>query len=253
MADSKIEHLLSHTSGIPDYYTLQYQLDQINNTDNNWSQDDVARFAYGKKATHPVGETYYYSNTNYLLLGLILEKISGKSLEEVYAEEIFSPLGLSNSYFGIAQPIPGNAVKGYADIYGNGRYVESEFLYKDELRTADGGIASNTYDVAIFLESLMKGSLISEQSLSEMTNWFDLPEEWVYDEIGHTANGYGIEYFTTPYGYAVGHTGSIFGFYTLAFYFPDEDATFILLTNSATFDNQPKTNIYHEVLDIMFE
>lgn len=253
VATARIEHLLSHTSGIADYYTLQYQLDQINNVYNNWSQQRILKFAYGKPATHPVGQTYFYSNTNYLLLGMLLERVSGKSLEQVYQEELFDPLGLTSAYFGKGEPIPSDAVKGYADIYGNGRYVESEFLYKDELKTADGGIAANAYDVGIFLEKLMKGQLLSEESMAELTNWFELPEPWVYEELGHTQNGYGIEYFNTPYGYAVGHTGSIFGFYSLGFYFPETDRSFVLLTNSATYDNTPKTNIYHEVLTLMFE
>ena len=92
---SNIGHLLSHTSGIPDYYTTQFQLDWINKVNNDWTQEDMVRYAYGKKPTNGVGETYYYSNTNYVLLGIVLEKISGHSLEKIYQEEVFDVLGLT--------------------------------------------------------------------------------------------------------------------------------------------------------------
>jgi len=251
--DAKIKHLLNHTSGIADYYTLKYELDRINKEYNNWRQEDVLKYAYGKSATHSLGATYYYSNTNFLLLGIILENVSGLSLETVYQNEVFTPLNLASAYFGKEIPIPGDVVKGYVDIYGNGQYVESEFLYKDELNTADGGIVINAYDLGIFFEALMKGQLISNNSLTEMTAWFDLPEGWIDEEFGHFQNGLGIEHNNTDYGFSVGHTGGIDGFLSIAQYFPEHDATFILLVNSGSYENLPRLNIYNQSLKAMFE
>ena len=252
--ESKIKHLLSHTSGIADYYTTQFELDRINRIYNSWTQEDVLKYVYGKKPTNGVGETYYYSNTNYLLLSLILEKASGLRLEEVYKEKIFAPLNLTSGYYSAEKPIPYGTVKGYVDIYGNGQYVESEFLYKDEIGIGgDGGIVMNAYDLGKFFENLMKGNLISSSSLSEMTNWFDLPQDWVDEDFGHFQNGYGLEHNKTPYGNSVGHTGGIDGFLSIAQYFPDEDATFVLLVNSGSYDNQPRLNIYNETLKEMFK
>lgn len=234
--DCKIKHLLNHRSGIPDYYTVQYKPDRINNEYNNWKQEDVLEYTYGKKATNQVGETYYYSNTTYLLLGMILEKVSGKSLADIYKEKAFLPANLTSAWYDTDMPIPDGTVKGYVDIYGNGQYVESEFLYKDELNTADGGIAINAYDLGLFFEKLMKAELISQTSLDQMTDWFDLPEGWVDNDLGHFRNGYGLEYNKTDYGNSVGHTGGIDGFLSIAQYFPEEDATFILLVNSGSYD-----------------
>lgn len=251
--NATIRHLLSHTSGIADYYTLQYELDRINNTDNHWQQEDVLAYAYGKKATHPLGETYFYSNTNFLLLGIILEKAAGQSLPEVYQQEIFNPLNLSSGYFSQEKPIPADLVKGYVDIYGNGQYVESEFLYKDELNTADGGIAMNAYDVGLFFETLMQGPLLSDTSLQAMTAWFDLPPDWVDEDFGHFQNGLGLEHNQTNGRRSVGHTGGIDGFLSIAQYFPAEDATFVLLVNSGSYENAPRLNIYQQCLEVMFD
>ncbi|MEC7755037.1 MAG: serine hydrolase domain-containing protein [Bacteroidota bacterium] len=250
---STLRHLLNHTSGIPDYYTLQFELDRINREDNGWTQEEVLAYAFGKKATNAIGETYYYSNTNYLLLGMIIEKASGLSLQEAYEQKIFIPAGLSSAYYSTTRPIPPGTVKGYVDIYGNGQYVESEFLYRDELNTADGGIAINAYDLGLFFEKLLKGDIISEQSLAEMTAYEDLPSDWVDEDFGHFQNGLGLEHNRTPYGNSSGHTGGIDGFLTIAQYFPEHDATFILLVNSGSYENQQRLNIYRESLKAMFD
>ncbi|WNJ20324.1 serine hydrolase domain-containing protein [Pontibacter sp. G13] len=251
--EAQIRHLLDHTSGIADYYTLSQGMQRFNQFDNGWTQEDVLAFTYGKSAWFEVGETYGYSNTNYVMLGIILEAASGKTLEEVYRDEIFNPLHLTSAYYSATEPIPASLVKGYADFYGTAQYVESEFLYKDELVTADGGIAIHAQDLGRFFEELMKGELVSETALDSMTSWFDLPEDWVDETIGHAQNGYGLERNQTPYGWSVGHTGAIDGFLSIAQYFPDTDRTFILLTNSAAYDGAPRENIYNETLKVMFE
>ena len=248
----QMKHLLGHTSGIVDYYTLMLELDIFNEVDNQWTQEEILAFTYGKKPTNGVGETYYYSNTNYVLLGMILEQVSGESLAEVYQEKIFDPLNLESAYYGTSKPLPEGLVKGYVDFYGNGSIVESEFMFKDELGTGDGGIAINSYDLAMFLEGLMKGKVISPNALAQMTDWFDLPEDWVDDVYGHFQNGYGLERQNTPYGMNIGHTGAVYGYLSVAQYFPEEDATIIILLNLAAYDMPGRRKIYDETLKEMF-
>ncbi len=251
--EAQIKHLLSHTSGIVDYYTTQLELDRINNVHNAWTMEDVLKYVYGKKADFEVGETYGYCNTNYLLLSMILESASGMSFQSVYEQEVFIPAGLNSAYYSESQPIPDDCVKGYADIYGTGQYAESTFLYQDEIGIGgDGGIAINAYDLSVFLEKLMKGDLISESSLDAMTNWFDIPEFWHWFPYGQTENGYGFEKFNTAYGYAVGHTGGMDGFSTYGFYFPEEDMTYVLFINSVG-DNETEADIFEQTLEVMFE
>lgn len=252
---AQIKHLLAHRSGIADYYTLQFELDRINKLTNGFSKEDVLEYTYGVSATNEVDETYYYSNTNFLLLAMILEEASGLSFEQVYRQEVFSPLGLNSAYYSEEKVIPDGCVKGYVDIYGNGQHVESEFLYNDELGIGgDGGVAINAYDLAMFFEGLMKGNLISDNSINELSNWFDMPDGWHWDTYGQTENGYGIEKFNTNYGYAVGHSGGIDGFNTIALYFPETDQTYVLLTNSAGNQEawESQERIFQEVLEEMF-
>lgn len=251
-SECQVKHLLSHTSGIADYYTTALELDRLNRESNNWSKEEVLAYTYGKKATNKVGETYYYCNTNFLILAMMLEKASGKSFEEVYQQEVFEPLGLTSAYYSESNPIPAGCVKGYAEIYGNDKYAETEFLYGDELGIGgDGGVAINAYDLAMFLENLAKGNLISDESYAEMTNWFDIPEDWHWDAYGQIQNGYGIEKFDTDFGVAIGHTGGIDGFSTYAYYFPDSDKTYILLQNSIGLDGRA-SDIFEAIGKEMF-
>ncbi|MEL6846696.1 MAG: serine hydrolase, partial [Bacteroidota bacterium] len=96
------------------------------------------------------------------------------------------------------------------------------------------------------------GQLLSTESYAAMTNWFELPEDWVEDVIYQNKNGYGLEYFDYPNGYAWGHTGSVDGFLSIAMYFPETQRTAIFLTNEASGRNN-RLNVWNEVLDILFE
>ncbi|MFY0644329.1 MAG: beta-lactamase family protein [Bacteroidia bacterium] len=249
---AQIKHLLSHTSGIPDYYTTSYDMMRMNAYYNGLSHEETLKFAKGLKAYNEVGEGYRYCNTNYLLLGMIMEAASGKNLSELFDSRIFNPMQFESAVYGGENPIPDGVAKGYVDIYGDGKFVESMFLYKDELNTADGGIAINAYETGRFFEKLLKGEVISSESLSTMLNSFELPDgRW--DPKYHPLHGaYGIEKFITPNGVAYGHTGSIMGFSSVVQYFPDLDKTFVMIVNSSSYNDDPQEEIYNACMELMF-
>jgi len=248
-----IRMLLAHTAGLADYYQIEYELDRFNKTDNEWTQEDVLEYCYGKKATHAPGETYAYSNTNFLVLGMIAEAASGESLEALYNRMIFQPLNLESAYYsGFTNPIPAGTAQGYGELY-KGKLVNSEFLYKDELKMADGGIAINAWDLAVFIEALWKGELLSQSSLEAMMDFFELPEDWKGDVLGEDQNGYGIEVFQTEKGLAIGHTGAVDGFLSVLMYFPETDRTFISMVNAASFNFEAREEMFKQALNVMFE
>ncbi len=248
-----IAHLLSHRSGILDFYTTQLDLDRLN-ADQEWTKEEVLTYVYGKSADFDVDTDYSYSNTNFLLLSMILEQVSGKPFEEVYQEEVFIPLNLTSAYYSEDQIIPEGVVKGYVDMYDNNQFVESSFLYEEELGIGgDGGVAINAYHLSVFLENLVNDDFISASSQALMTDWFALPEDYHWEEYGQTENGYGLERFNTKYESAIGHTGGIDGFTTYGFYFPESDMTYVLLCNSAALSGANiQSSLFEEVLDLMF-
>lgn len=231
--EATIEYLLSHTSGIPDYYTVAFELARFNIDYNYWSQEEILKYIYGKNAVSSVGSGYAYSNTNYLLLGMIIEKATGIPLKEAYSNYIFEPLNLKNAFFDVKEnAAPPTLINGYYNLFGNG-YVHSDFLYKDELSTGDGGIVINAQDLGTFLDALMHGQLISDESLDKMQDWFDI-------ESGGK-NGYGLEYFSDDFGVSYGHSGGVDGFTSVAHYYPVENVTVIILFNFTPADKLSDT------------
>jgi D-alanyl-D-alanine carboxypeptidase len=250
---AQIRHLLSHTSGIPDYYTMAYDMARMNAYHNGYTHEETLEFAKSQDAYNKVGAAYRYCNTNYLLLGMIIEEASGQKLTDVFSGRLFEPLRFQSACYGGEHPIPKGVSKGYVDIYGDGKYVESKFLYIDELNTADGGIAINALETGLFFEKLMKSEVISHASLEQMTDCFALPDGW-WDPKYHTMeSGYGIEKFLTPHGIAYGHTGSIMGFSSVVQYFPDSDKTFVMIVNSSSYEDATQENIYNSCMEIMFD
>ena len=256
--DVLISDLLSHRSGIPDFYTLAFELARINRLEQGWSKEDVLDFVRGRPATHEAGSSYHYSNTNYLLLSMVLESATGKTLEDIYYDEVFTPLELGSAYYSEQNPIPQGCAKGYVDIYGNGDFVESEFLYRDELGIGgDGGIAMNALDVTRFFDALTHLEFLSQESREKMSSWFDLPTEWTFDDgtLSQYQNGFGLEAYNTPYGRAIGHTGGIDGFLSIALHFPQRNTSMTLLVNSAGHarGNESMSEIIREALQLIHE
>ncbi len=256
--ESQIKHLLSHRSGILDYADeIASVLNTINQDNFDIKQEDYLEFIYDKDANFAVDAKYEYSNSGYVLLGMILEQVSGKSLETVYQEKVFTPLGLKNAYYGQENPVTPDLVKSYVDLKNTGEFIESDFLDKDNLNTADGAIISNTYDIAMLIEGIYSGRLISSNSLAEMQNWFDIPEvDNITGSLSHFQNGYGLERYSTSFGNAVGHTGSIGGFWSFLHYFPEENRTYVLLFNNraASLDGATKyLDLHNALLEAMFK
>ncbi|MEL6672885.1 MAG: serine hydrolase domain-containing protein [Bacteroidota bacterium] len=251
----EIHHLLTHRSGIPDYYNLSFLLDQLNVDRNRHSQEALMEiYVYGKKADFAPGETYAYSNSNFVLLGMIAERVSGQSLQELYEGYIFQPLGLESAYYDPVTPLPDDMSKGYTDLYGNGDVVESMFLYGDETSTGDGGIVMNAHDLLRFFEALFSGNLISDASFQQLTSLFTLPEnEQDREYLGQLQNGYGIEHFEVDGKAAFGHTGAVFGYLSMAFYYPEDDFAFIQLTNTASYEFEPRVDMFREAFELMWE
>ena len=249
-----IRQLLNHTSGLYDYLNpLKYEFISINNPYNSDSPAKKLELAYNKKPDHEPGKTYAYSNTNYVLLGLLVEKLSGMPLNEFEQLHIFTPLGLHSAYAGTTKkPLPPGVPKGYLSIHANNILMESEFYYHYDLATGDGNIGINMHELSLFMKALHDGEIINAESLTEMKESFDLPEDWQDDY--HLRNGNGLEIFETNYGTAYGHTGAIVGFLTTAWYFPESGVSIMFSTNGVSPKiSNVREDFTEEILELVFE
>ena len=170
VSEITVHHLLSHTSGLPDYF-LQKQKDRKNlldkimaEGDHNWDVKEVTRIAREElvpkfKPSEP-GKAYY-SDTNYQLLGAIIKSVLDKSLEEAYKENIFKRLSLESTYL-----FTQSTTEDQAPIYNGNKRLDIPQAMTSFW--ADGGIVSNTTDLLLFIRAFMDGDLFPAEYLSEM-------------------------------------------------------------------------------------
>lgn len=219
-----IEHLLQHTSGLPDYFEDETTDDSPNgmtllfaDTEKHWAPE--ALIALSKTSMKPhfkPGTAYRYSDTGYVLLGLIVEHVSGLHLHEFFAQHIFVPLKMKNTYMHLRQQ-PGLATKKMAELFADN--MELSGFQSLSLDWAGGGLASTARDLNKFQTALHGHQLLTPETLSKMKQW--VPESrGLYYGFGLRKVDVG-ERFSLAIDYRlIGHTGSTSSF---MFFCPDLD------------------------------
>ena len=216
-----VRQLLQHSSGIYNYIqNLKFQTASTNDLIKEWEPEDLLSYARGRKAYFEPGKDVRYSNTNYILLGMIISKIEGKPFYEVFEEKIFIPLNLTSTRFAATDPVPDGIIRGYVDFYSNLNVINATYYSGWDYYTADGGLISSVYDLNVFLTALLEGKIISETSLNEMLTWQQPEEE--DPEFFPIYYGLGIFKMETPWGMAFFHSGDAIGYYACMAYFPEQ-------------------------------
>jgi D-alanyl-D-alanine carboxypeptidase len=249
--DASVRQVLNHTSGIPDFYdNSAFELRRFNVANNHFNTTQILNFAKGLKPYFEIGTDYEYSNTNYLLLGLVLEKLLDKPLGEIFQELIFDKIGLESAYYDAKNPKPEGLIKGYAEPIKS-EIIATEWLYLDELGTGDGGIAINIYHLYLFAEALFEGDLLSQNAINEMLIPITLNSDDSEMILGHQKNGLGVEIYDTPEGgEGFGHTGGIDGYSSYLMYFPSNNSYVIYFQNLASYDIDSRVSIINGLTKI---
>ena len=174
-ADSvTVEMLLNHTSGIADIFTdaaIRFNISVLLHKQRQFTPEKVIkryfRYRLNRKAFNRPGEGYHYSDINYMLLGFIIEEITGKKLHEAIRERIINPLNLKNTYFEFYEPGQGNLKR--IDAFLN-RINMTEKI-NTSYEWAGGGIVSTTQELATFITELFNGRFFtSSTTLDKMKN-----------------------------------------------------------------------------------
>lgn len=212
-----IGNLLNHRSGIhsftddDDYLTY--------NTVPKSEKEMLALIAKGKSDFEPNSKGEY-SNSNYVLLSYILEKIYKKDFASVLNMKIIKPLGLKDTYFGGTTNIQNNECYSYSFEGKWNKETETDM----SIPMGAGSLVSNPTDLAFFIEQLFAGKIVSSKSLALMKTMTD---------------NYGMGMFEFPYfeKKSYGHTGGIDGFQSVVSYFPEEKLAIALTSNGVSYTN----------------
>jgi D-alanyl-D-alanine carboxypeptidase len=225
-----IRQLLQHSSGIYNYIqSLKFQTASINDLIKEWEPEELMSYARGRKAYFEPGTDVLYSNTNYILLGMIITAIEGKPFYKVFEEKIFTPLNLSFTRFAATDPVPDGIIRGYVDFYSNLNVINATYYSGWDYYTADGGLISNAYDLNVFMNALFNEEIITQASLNEMLTWKKPKES--DPEFFPLWYGLGIFKMETPWGNAYFHSGDAIGYYACMAYFPERSTTICWAVN----------------------
>jgi D-alanyl-D-alanine carboxypeptidase len=227
-----IRMLLNHTSGIREYNENPEFLSSVlmHPLQNFSSLDCVKAVAYQDLEFTP-GSKYRYRNTNYLLLALIGDALTGDHTNYI-KKNIFLPLGLRNTHYGKAP----NYLKGlnlpesYWDVFNSGIPVNITPFQKMtvECSKGDDGIVCTTVDAVLFLKGLMEGKLLKPGSMNQVMNF-------VKDEKGNNRYGMGMIYFDLEGLQAYGHGGGGVGAGCGLLYIPKFKTYVFFSTNLGVF------------------
>ncbi|PSL45586.1 alkaline D-peptidase [Chitinophaga niastensis] len=234
--DVTIEQCLNHTSGIRDYLDQNVISGILNKQIIKYSAEENLKFIYDKSAYFSPGKGMIYSNANYLLLSTVIKYATGKNAFDVVTEKIIRPLQLQNT--SASTELPGTLTRCYHDVDNNG--IMKDFTYADNnavggVGALDGGIISNSYDVAKFMEALLTGKVISPASLAQMETFTDIDPSNLPDDLKYYKQyGLGLMKIETDQGTAIGHDGHVYGFIGKVFYLPVQKVTVAILLNGCS-------------------
>lgn len=243
-----LRQILNHTSGIYDVISDQgFYLDLLNNPDRNLSAEDILEHVYGKPAAFAVGTSTGYSNTNFLLLSLILENATGKPHGDLIRERIILPLGLSDTYYFYHDDLPTYTAQGYFDLYNNG-HILNLTNYNTGSGNGYTGLYSSVRDLQVFTEALfVDKTLLSQAMLDEMQTFTAI------DYDGYRRFGLGIykdfidRADSTEFAY--GHRGRDLAYSADAFWFPKNNTTMAFLVNYGTNGSSALADVFFEFRD----
>lgn len=208
-----IKNLLTHTSGIPNYTDFP---GFAKTTVSPLTTAEMVALLKDKPLEFTPGEKFVYSNSGFYVLGMIIEKTSGKAYADFLQENIFTPLNMKNTAYDVSARIVKNRAAGYARQGGefvNASYMDMTIPY------AAGALASTVGDLLLWDQALYDEKLVSRKTLDEI--------------FTPVKNNYG-------YGWNIGkqfdrreisHGGGIYGFATEISRFPDDKITVIVLCN----------------------
>jgi CubicO group peptidase (beta-lactamase class C family) len=216
-----VEHLLTHTSGIKSYTDMAEWLPLMR---KDMSLQELIDMFKNQPMDFSPGERWKYNNSGYILLGAIIEKVSGKTYADFVQENIFGPLGMKHSLYDSTSPVIPRRVPGYAK--GNSGFENAPYLSMTQPYAA-GSLASSVDDLAIWNEALLAGKLIKRETLERAFTSYKLNDG--------TDARYGFGWFISSYeGHRlIEHGGGINGFTSYALIMPEDQIFVALLTNGA--------------------
>jgi D-alanyl-D-alanine carboxypeptidase len=227
--------LLAHTSGVPNYFGEETFMARVREEPGHrWRPVELVDHAatYGTPQFHP-GEGFEYSDTGYVITGILVERATGRPLHEVYRELVFDPLEMDGTWLEGHEPARTPEV---AHHYSG----ELDWTSLDPtIDWAGGGLVTTAPDLARFVRGLWSESIVDSYGLNEMTRWTPGASFPAGHTLRYERYGLGMGSNTVKGVQLLGHTGFIGAF---AFHAPRYDAVLVGTHNDSQVDRWPLVN-----------
>lgn len=240
-SDITVRMLLSHRSGIPDYIEDEsFRLHWFNDLSQRWDLEKILKFVNRKKYLQPdVG--YNYSNTNYVLLSLIIEHVGQQEECKWMADNIFYPQELKYTFYRNGKDfLDAFAMPNfYMDRFGDGRLQNVTVPTKVEIYSeyGDGGLVATSLDFVRFMHALTKNEIVSAESLKLMST-----------PTKDSEYGLGLDQFNYSKKQQFGHQGAVFGGSSLLLYFKEQRVVLFIAANcDGSLVGGKTLHLYHEM------
>lgn len=220
-----IRRLLNMTAGVNDFFYGDPRIKESYQTTplRKWNAEELYRILVSLPSAFQPGEKCVYSNANFFLLAIIVEKVTRNRIAEEIEKRIIKPLGLTSTSYPVGPEMTGAYAHGYRDKPG-GRGIEDITLVDPSLPGPSGAMISNLYDLKIWAYALAKGSLLSESTQKRRLEWNTMASVVQY--------GLGIMNWAGFYG----HNGEILGYNNFTVYHPGKDVVIVVAANKANDD-----------------
>jgi D-alanyl-D-alanine carboxypeptidase len=220
---------MNHETGIPDVIEQDaFYLAVLNDPNKIWQPEVLLSFIYNKAPLFAPSDTAIYSNTNTILIKMVIDAATGKSHADLLKQYILQPLHLDHTYYQPYDKLPNSTAQGYFDLYNNNTIVNVSNLVTGS-GNGYGGLYSNVFDLFTFIKALLiQKTFLKPGSLARMQVYGKQDDTNLY--------GYGLQKTFLDHGadYGVGHKGRDLGYTANLFYFPNKGVTHIFFINYGT-------------------
>ena len=235
-----VRQLMNHTSGLVRYeFKDQFTKDLTANPDKVWRPEELVAYLLDEKAPFEAGKGWDYSDTNYIVLGMIIEKVTGKKYYDEAVRRVLKPLKFERTYPQDRREIKG-LIQGYAGadnpFGGKDAVLENgRFIINPQFEWTGGGMVSNTEELARWAKAMYEGRAFDASLLGEVLTGVSAPM------LGkETKYGLGVIIRPTRVGLTYGHSGFFPGYMTDMMYFPEHKIALAVQVNSSVPQNLGK-------------
>jgi len=212
-----VRSLMRHETGIPRYvFSEAFQVDILKDADRVWKPEDLLSYVFDAKSEFEVGANFAYSDTNYIVLCMLIEKLTGNSIYDEVQKRVLDKAGLNN-VVPQTKRMYKNLAQGYnADddpFFPGVQFDESgKSRYNLQFEWAGGGLVITTHDLAVLAKKIYEGKMFDPKLLDEYFKGIDA------GRMGGTW-GLGVHIRDTPNGKVYGHSGFMPGYVTNMMYY----------------------------------